>query len=122
MDNINFNRLRELYYGTNTFNVDSVRGLYSAAKQTRQANQTKYTEKQVKEFLRKQETYQVDLAFKKPKKFDAITSEVAGRGLQADLIFFQRSFSGEKFSSRASGVKYVKGGKTTKLGATSSFT
>ena len=68
MDNINFNRLRELYYGTNTFNVDSVRGLYSAAKQTRQANQTKYTEKQVKEFLRKQETYQVDLAFKKPKK------------------------------------------------------
>ena len=40
MDNINFNRLKELYYGTNTFNVDSVKGLYNAAKQTRQANQS----------------------------------------------------------------------------------
>ena len=68
MDNINFNRLRELYYGTNTPNVDSVKGLYSAAKPTHQANQTKYTERQVREFLRKQETYQVDLAFKEPKK------------------------------------------------------
>ena len=117
MDNINFNRLKELYYGTNTFNVDSVMGLYNAAKQTRQANQTKYTQKQVREFLKKQETYQVDLAFKKPKKFDAITSEVAGRGLQADLIFFRRSFSGVKFSSRASGEKYVKGGKNYQVGS-----
>ena len=53
----------ELYYGTNTFNVDSVKGLYNAAKQTRQAKQNKYTQKQVREFLKKQETYQVDLAF-----------------------------------------------------------
>jgi hypothetical protein len=57
------------------------------------------------------------LRFNKPKKFDAITSEVSGRGLQADLIFVKRSFGGGKFTSRASGEKYVRGGKNYQVGS-----
>ena len=42
---------------------------------------------------------------------------MARRGLRADLILFQRSFSGEKFSSRASGAKHVEGGKNYQVGS-----
>jgi hypothetical protein len=119
MENIDFDRLRDLFYGDNTYNVDSLNDLYETARDTRQGNQRKFTKKEVKYYLNKQESYQLDLQFNKPKKFDAITSEVNGRGLQADLIFFKRSFGEGKFTSRASGEKYVRGGKNTKSGATS---
>ena len=117
MENINFDRLRDLFYGDNTYNVDSLNDLYETARDTRQGNQRKFTKKEVKYYLNKQESYQLDLQFNKPKKFDAITSEVSGRGLQADLIFFKRSFGGKKFTSRASGEKYVRGGKNYQVGS-----
>ena len=117
MENINFDRLRDLFYGDNTYNVDSLNDLYETARDTRQGNQRKFTKKEVKYYLNKQESYQLDLQFNKPKKFDAITSEVSGRGLQADLIFFKRSFGGGKFTSRASGEKYVRGGKNYQVGS-----
>ena len=79
MENINFDRLRDLFYGDNPYNVDSLNDLYETARDTCQGNQRKFTKKEVKYYINKQESYQLDLQFNKPKKFDAITSEVSGR-------------------------------------------
>ena len=78
-------KLRDLYYnkllGTASFGE-----LYERAKKKK----LNVTQKQVKDFLKRQRSATLAKEFKRPKKFSSIVSKGTGKNWQADLMFIRR--------------------------------
>lgn len=75
--------LRDLYYSKRV-------GLSSFDKLWRKVKKEglDYTQKEVKDFLKRQQSAQVTKEFKKPKRFTTIRAPEPGTNLQMDLMFF----------------------------------
>ncbi len=79
------NELKQLYY-------DPEQGFLSAVKLWKKAKQLgiNVTSKQVKEFLKQQSTYQLNLKDKKPSVYNSINAEKYGDNFQMDIMIYDR--------------------------------
>eukprot|EP01050_Picozoa_sp_SAG11_P049222 SAG11_NODE_26771_length_340_cov_397.360996_1_plen_93_part_01 len=73
--------LKEIYYDPDV-NTSSAKRLYQAAKD----RGIKVKQREVDEFIKKQEAFQTTRSFKAPKEFNSIIAPRSGSNLQIDLM------------------------------------
>ena len=97
MSDENLARLRDIYYDAET----GFKGADETYKQAKAAGLTtgagKLRHKDVKEFLKKQESRQVTKQFKRPTRFTSIRAKAVGEKYQTDLLEFGYKRNGYRF-------------------------
>ena len=97
MSDENLARLRDIYYDAET----GFKGADETYKQAKAAGLTtgagKLRHKDVKDFLKKQESRQVTKQFKRPTRFTSIRAKAVGEKYQTDLLEFGYKRNGYRF-------------------------